>query len=93
MRKYIPKRKVRHLARLARIAIGPEEVARLQRDMKLVLRLFAQLEEVDVANVRMWTPPMPMRKDVVTDGNIADDILKNAPAREGPFFTVPGGKK
>jgi aspartyl-tRNA(Asn)/glutamyl-tRNA(Gln) amidotransferase subunit C len=35
--------------------------------------------------------PMAMkeRSDEVTDGGIADDIVKNAPAREDHFFVVP----
>ncbi len=35
--------------------------------------------------------PMEMKKrqDVVNDGDIADDIVKNAPATEGHFFLVP----
>jgi aspartyl-tRNA(Asn)/glutamyl-tRNA(Gln) amidotransferase subunit C len=35
--------------------------------------------------------PMDMKKraDEVTDGGIADDIVRNAPATEGHFFLVP----
>jgi aspartyl-tRNA(Asn)/glutamyl-tRNA(Gln) amidotransferase subunit C len=35
--------------------------------------------------------PMAMKKreDVVTDGEIADDIVKNARATEDHFFLVP----
>ena len=35
--------------------------------------------------------PMAMKKraDAVTDGGKADDILANAPAREGDYFLVP----
>ena len=32
---------------------------------------------------------MKMRDDAVTDGGIADDIVKNAPATEDHFFLVP----
>jgi aspartyl-tRNA(Asn)/glutamyl-tRNA(Gln) amidotransferase subunit C len=30
-----------------------------------------------------------MRDDVVTDGDQTEAVLANAPARSGPFFTVP----
>jgi aspartyl-tRNA(Asn)/glutamyl-tRNA(Gln) amidotransferase subunit C len=35
--------------------------------------------------------PMEMKKrpDVVTDGGIPEDIIKNAPAAENHFFVVP----
>jgi aspartyl-tRNA(Asn)/glutamyl-tRNA(Gln) amidotransferase subunit C len=32
---------------------------------------------------------LPMRDDIVTDGGIADDIVKNAPDLDGSFFVVP----
>jgi aspartyl-tRNA(Asn)/glutamyl-tRNA(Gln) amidotransferase subunit C len=32
---------------------------------------------------------MKKRPDVVTDGEIADDVVRNAPATEGHFFLVP----
>ena len=33
--------------------------------------------------------PMPMRDDVVTDGNKRDDIIANAPEKAQGFFAVP----
>jgi aspartyl-tRNA(Asn)/glutamyl-tRNA(Gln) amidotransferase subunit C len=32
---------------------------------------------------------MKLREDKITDGGIADDIVKNAPATEDHFFMVP----
>ncbi len=32
---------------------------------------------------------MKKRKDVVDDGGYAEDIVRNAPEREGTFFVVP----
>jgi aspartyl-tRNA(Asn)/glutamyl-tRNA(Gln) amidotransferase subunit C len=52
-----------------------------------------RLSEVDVTGVEPMTSVTPMalkmRKDEVTDGGIAGDILKNAPAQEDHFFLVP----
>ena len=51
------------------------------------------LNEVDVEGVEPMTSVTPMkmrmREDKVTVGDIADDILRNAPAREDHFFVVP----
>ena len=84
---------VRRIAHLARIAVAEEEVAGLTGELNAVLAFVEQLSEVDVAGVEPMTSVTPMtmkkRSDVVTDGNIADDILKNAPAREDHFFLVP----
>jgi aspartyl-tRNA(Asn)/glutamyl-tRNA(Gln) amidotransferase subunit C len=52
-----------------------------------------QLSEVDISGVEPMTSVTPMamkkRPDAVTDGEIADDILKNAPAAQDHFFLVP----
>jgi aspartyl-tRNA(Asn)/glutamyl-tRNA(Gln) amidotransferase subunit C len=51
------------------------------------------LSEVDVHGVEPMTSVTPMemkkRNDAVTDGGIADDIVRNAPAIEDHFFVVP----
>jgi aspartyl-tRNA(Asn)/glutamyl-tRNA(Gln) amidotransferase subunit C len=84
---------VRRIAHLARIAVAGDEVAHLQGELNAMLAFVAQLEEVDIAGVEPMTSVTPMhlkeREDVVTDGNIADDIVKNAPAAEDHFFQVP----
>ena len=84
---------VRRIAHLARVAVTEEDVAPLQRELNAILAFVEQLSEVDVDGVEPMTSVMPMamtkRKDVVTDGGIADDIVKNAPATEGHFFLVP----
>jgi aspartyl-tRNA(Asn)/glutamyl-tRNA(Gln) amidotransferase subunit C len=52
-----------------------------------------QLSEVDVEGVEPMTSVIPMelkqREDKVTDGDIADDIVRNAPAADNHFFVVP----
>jgi len=84
---------VRRIARLARIAVAEDEVEHLKGELNGMLAFIEQLLEVDVDGVEPMTSVMPMtmkkRPDEVTDGGIADDILKNAPAREGDFFLVP----
>jgi aspartyl-tRNA(Asn)/glutamyl-tRNA(Gln) amidotransferase subunit C len=84
---------VRHIAHLARIAVTDGEVERLKGEINDVLAFVEQLSEVDVTGVEPMTSVTPMamkeRPDVVTDGEIADDIVKNAPAVQGHFFLVP----
>jgi aspartyl-tRNA(Asn)/glutamyl-tRNA(Gln) amidotransferase subunit C len=84
---------VRRIAHLARIAVADAEVEHLRGELNGILAWVEQLDEVDVAGVEPMTSVTPMamkkRADEVTDGGIADDILKNAPAREDHFFVVP----
>jgi len=84
---------VRRIAHLARIAVADDEVEHLQGEINAILAFVEQLSEVNVDGVEPMTSVTPMkmkqRDDVVTDGGIADDIVKNAPATADHFFLVP----
>jgi aspartyl-tRNA(Asn)/glutamyl-tRNA(Gln) amidotransferase subunit C len=88
---------VRRIAALARIRVKEEEVVRLQGELNHILAWIEQLAEVDTDGVE----PLPgamrmklkMREDVVTEGDLHEAILANAPDRAdnalGSFFAVP----
>jgi len=84
---------VRRIAHLARIAVPGTEIEHLQGELNAMLAFVEQLQEVNVEGVEPMTSvtPMAMKKrvDAVTDGGIAGDIVKNAPASEDNFFLVP----
>jgi aspartyl-tRNA(Asn)/glutamyl-tRNA(Gln) amidotransferase subunit C len=84
---------VRRIAHLARIAVADEEVEHLKGELNAMLAFVEQLIELDVEGVEPMTSVIPMalkeREDRITDGGIAEDILRNAPAAENHFFLVP----
>jgi aspartyl-tRNA(Asn)/glutamyl-tRNA(Gln) amidotransferase subunit C len=84
---------VRRIAHLARIAVRDDEIQHLEGELNAMLAFVEQLSEVNIEGVEPMTSVTPMemkkRADVVNDGNIADEIVKNAPATEGHFFLVP----
>jgi aspartyl-tRNA(Asn)/glutamyl-tRNA(Gln) amidotransferase subunit C len=84
---------VRRIAHLARIAVTEQEVPHLQGELNAILAFVEQLDEVDVAGVEPMTSVTPMvmkkREDRVTDGEIAERIVANAPASEDNYFLVP----
>ena len=84
---------VRRIARLARIALNDAETPHLQDEINAILKFVDALDAVDVEGVEPMTSviPMqlPMREDVVADGNIAPLVLANAPLTEDGFFVVP----
>ena len=84
---------VRRIAHLARIAVPESEIGHLQGELNAMLAFVEQLQEVNVEGVEPMTSVMPMamkkRANIVTDGGIAGDIVKNAPASEDNFFLVP----
>jgi aspartyl-tRNA(Asn)/glutamyl-tRNA(Gln) amidotransferase subunit C len=84
---------VRRIAHLARIAVAEEDVAHLQGELNTILAWVEQLQEIDVAGVEPMTSVTPMmmkkREDIVTDGGIAEDIVRNAPETTENYFLVP----
>ncbi|MFN3148080.1 MAG: Asp-tRNA(Asn)/Glu-tRNA(Gln) amidotransferase subunit GatC [Paracoccaceae bacterium] len=81
------------VASLARIRVEDDALPALAEEFNAVLGFIEQLNEVDVEGVEPMTGVTPMRlkrrQDAVTDGDMQDKILSNAPdAREG-FFAVP----
>jgi aspartyl-tRNA(Asn)/glutamyl-tRNA(Gln) amidotransferase subunit C len=84
---------VRRIAHLARIGVKESEVSHLQGELNAMLAFVEQLKEVDVEGVEPMTSVIPMemkkRADVVNDGEIADDIVRNAPETQDHFFLVP----
>ena len=84
---------VRRVAHLARMAVAEDEIEDLRRELNAMLAFVDELADIDVTGVEPMTSVTPMamkmREDEVNDGNIADDILANAPEREDHFFIVP----
>jgi aspartyl-tRNA(Asn)/glutamyl-tRNA(Gln) amidotransferase subunit C len=84
---------VRHIAKLARIAMSEEELARLEPELNNILGWVEQLAEVDTDGVKPLTAvidqKLRLRDDVVNDGNIRDEVLANAPDAQHGFFAVP----
>jgi aspartyl-tRNA(Asn)/glutamyl-tRNA(Gln) amidotransferase subunit C len=84
---------VRHIAKLARIAVSDAEVEAIAPELNNILDWVEQLQQVDVDGVEPMTAVIPnalrMRPDVVTDGGRRDEVLANAPVAEHGFFAVP----
>jgi aspartyl-tRNA(Asn)/glutamyl-tRNA(Gln) amidotransferase subunit C len=84
---------VRRIAKLARIRVDDAEILTLQTELNAILGYVEQLSEVDVEGIEPLSGgaqmAMRLREDVVTDGDIAEQILANAPDRSGNFFAVP----
>lgn len=89
----VTKDDVRKIARLSRIAVPEDKMEDLAEDLSGILGWIEQLNEVDIEGVEPMTSvveaKLPMREDVVTDGNIQDQVLANAPKSDEGFFVVP----
>ena len=84
---------VRHIARLARIAMSEEEVEAIVPEFNKILEWIEHLAAVDTDGVEPLTAvidqKLRLREDVVDDGDCRDAVLANAPDASHGFFAVP----
>ena len=84
---------VRHIAKLARIAMSDAELEKLVPELNAIIGWVEQLAEVDTDGVEplatVIDQKLRLRADVVDDGDCRDDILLNAPDAQHGFFAVP----
>ena len=81
------------IASLANVWVDEDELEELAKELSRILDFVEQLEEIDTENVAPMTSvtaiELRRRADKVTEGNIQEKILTNAPERTSDFFTVP----
>jgi aspartyl-tRNA(Asn)/glutamyl-tRNA(Gln) amidotransferase subunit C len=84
---------VRHVARLARLRLSPQEEQRYARQLSEVLGYFEALREVDTSAIAPTAYaqdlPLPLREDAPAASLSPDEALANAPRRSGTSFAVP----
>ena len=89
----VDEKQVRHVARLARLALSDAEIATMVPELNNILNWVEQLAAVDTDGVEPLTAvidnELRLRDDVVNDGDVRDAVLKNAPDAQHGFFAVP----
>ena len=89
----ISRDEVLHVARLARLALTDEEVARLTEELDKILDAVGIVAELDLADVPPTSHPLDLvnvwDEDEPHDSLSLDDVFANAPVREADMFRVP----
>lgn len=84
---------LKKMAKLSRLHVPQEKAEALCSEINSMFRFVDQLDEIDVQDVEPFIStvrhPIPMRSDIVTDGNKPEEILQNAPVAAENFFLVP----
>lgn len=84
---------VRKVASLARLKVTDDEVAIRATQLSNILHFVEQLDAVDTEGVEpLPSPvdmPLPLRADVINDGDCTKDVLANAPEELEEFYVVP----
>ena len=84
---------VRKAAKLARLALPEDKIATYTAQLDAILDYVGQLQQVDTEGVPETTRAVEVtnvtRADGVQPTPVREDILNQAPQREGDFFRVP----
>ncbi len=84
---------VRHVAKLARLSCTEQEIQEFTGQLNDILNYVDQLSQVDTENVEPLAHCLPVhnvfREDQPGTSLSNDDALRNAPVRDGEYFSVP----
>ena len=89
----IDKETVKKVAFLSRLKIEEDKIEATEREFNKILQWIEQLGEVNTYGVEPLVSvndcSLQMRQDIVNDGNLAEQVLANAPMKEYGYFGVP----
>ncbi|BEV35630.1 Asp-tRNA(Asn)/Glu-tRNA(Gln) amidotransferase subunit GatC [Synechococcus sp. M16CYN] len=84
---------VRKVAKLARLNLSETKIATYTGQLELILEYVGQLEKVDTTGIPATARTVEVtnitRQDSVISTPVREEILNQAPQREGSFLRVP----
>jgi len=84
---------VRHVAKLARLDLSDDQLRKYTSQLMPILDYVAKIGQIDMSGVEPMAHVLPLknvlREDVVEPSLSVEDVLRNAPDTDGPFFKVP----
>ena len=84
---------IEYVGILAKLELSGEEKEQAKKDMGSMLDYIDKLGELDTEGVEPMSHVFPVknvfREDVVTNGDMREEILKNAPGEKNGMFMVP----
>ena len=89
----IDKNQVKKVAKLSRISLDESKIDSLSKDLDSIISFVEKLNELDTKEIKtlksITNKTLETRNDIVDDGKIKNDILKNSPEKNEDFFIVP----
>lgn len=84
---------IKKVARLARIEVAENDLENLSKQVGGIINWVEQLNEVDTSQTEALTSVcninLRLAEDKISDGNIADNVLRNAKNPLYGYFSVP----
>jgi aspartyl-tRNA(Asn)/glutamyl-tRNA(Gln) amidotransferase subunit C len=89
----ITREEVLHVARLARLELSDDDVAKFQEQLSDILEAVSKVSELDLSDVPPTAHPLQIAnawaEDVPRDCLPLGDVFANAPDRDGDYFRTP----
>ena len=89
----ITREQVLHVAKLARLELGEDELERLTGELDAILDAVSKVAELDLADVPPTSHPLAVvnawAEDEPLPSLALEDVVRNAPEIEGALFRVP----
>ena len=86
-------KEVEHIAMLAHLQLGEQELAQYRRQLESILEYADRLRKVDTSHISTTTTVLPLRsvvrEDKIGESLLWDDALSNAVERDRNMFQIP----
>ena len=84
---------VHHVAKLARLALDEARLRKFAGQLEHILDYVDKISQLDTTGIEPMAHALPLqnvlREDVVEPSLSIEQVLRNAPETDGPFFKVP----
>jgi len=84
---------VEHIAELAKVTLKDSEKELFREQLERILEYFKKIDELDLEGVEPTTHVLDIhnvfREDVVRESLPPEEVLANAPRKEGKYFKAP----
>ena len=89
MRHEITDETIEHIGILAKLELTDAQKEQAKKDMSSMLEYIDKLNELDTTEAKPMSAHNVFREDVVTNTDMRDEILQNAPQTKDGQFKVP----
>ena len=93
MKKFVDEERLKKLCKLARIYIKPEDTEKFLNMINSDLELLEALDKINTDGLKELTNPYDTElrtyDDIVSDGNVVDELMKASPKELYNYFVVP----
>ena len=88
----LSREEVLHIASLAKVRVTEEDVEKLREQLSNILEHFEVLQKLDTTSIAPTAQPNALQNVIMSDdvrpSLKQEEVLANAPQREGEFFKV-----